>query len=175
MTRVQPYAPNPPRWLFAELSFFVKDQPLRAVKMHGHLPSSRSSPRNLHRTPILPPDAFRHPWPLMSVPPLVEGRLAIGALSVPPGRGRRGSAEARSRRASSEYGLLFATRVSGRFLPSLGEDLCPEPVSRPGERQTKWATRFAEALLRRTTRNLAPEEETDGQVTRQWSGAVVRR
>ena len=106
---------------------------------------------------------------------LVEVRLAKGAFSVRSGKGRRGSAEARSRRASSEYGLLFATRVSGRFLPSLREDLCPEPVSRPGERQTKWATRFAEALLRRTTRNLAPEEETDGQVTRQWSGAVVRR
>ena len=115
------------------------------------------------------------PWSWMSMPPLVEVRLAKGAFSLPSGRGRRGLAEARSRRASSEYGLLFATRVSGRFLPSLREYLCPGPVSRLGERQTKWATRFTEALLRRTTRNLAPEEETDGQVTRQWSGAVVRR
>ena len=115
------------------------------------------------------------PWSWMSMPPLVEVRLAKGAFSLPSGRGRPGSSEARSRRPSSEYGLLFATRVSGRFLPSLREDLCPEPVSRPGERQTKWTTRFAEALLRRTTRNLAPEEETDGQVTCQWSGAVVRR
>ena len=160
---------------FAELSFFVKDQPLRAVKMHRHLPSSRPSPGNLYRTLILPPDAFRHPWSWMSMPPIAEVRLAKGAFSLPSGRGRRGLAEARSRRASSEYGLLFATRVSGRFLPSLREYLCPGPVSRLGERQTKWATRFAKALLRRTTRNLAPEEETDGQVTRQWSGAVVRR
>src|SRR6516164_6559515 len=164
MTRVQPYAPNPPRWLFAELSFFVKDRPLRAVKMHGHLPSSRSSPRNLHRTPILPPDAFGHPWSLMSVPPLVEDRLAIRCFF-----------RAVRERPTGISRSPVPPRVSGRFLPSLREHLCPEPVSRPGERQTKWATRFAKALLRRTTRNLAPEEETDGQVTRQWSGAVVRR
>lgn len=157
---------------FAKLSFFVKDQPLRGVKMHRHLPSSRSSPGNLYRTLILPSVT-----PGLGCPcrPLWRSGLRLDAFSVPSGRGRRGSAEARSRRAWSEYGLLFATRVSGRFLPSLREDLCPEPVSRPGKRQTKWATRFAEALLRRTTRNLAPEEETDGQVTRQWSGAVVRR
>src|SRR6516225_6488085 len=121
---------------FAELSFFVKDQPLRAVKMHRHLPSSRPSPGNLYRTLILPPDALRHPRVLDVRAALVEVRLAKGAFSVPSGKGRRGSAEARSRRASSEYGLLFATRVSGRFLPRLREDLCPEPVSRPDERQT---------------------------------------